>query len=230
MTSRTAPSSGLIVFVSQAYAAQAHHRTLRTSTPRSRPPHVGSAAMNPVTCVIAKTKIRSKKSSSGVTRSSPASVFRACTVTAQNLSSSRDETWSCDSCRRVGGRAQRHPVDAARARDGPGSARGDEGGGLDPAAARDAHAAARPRRGARAPGALVRLGARAREGTCPGDCPRGQWPDWPSRRSTSASSGGDFPAYAHFRSRRRWRITWHTAPSSAPCLRAARAPRARARA
>src|SRR6187399_3328068 len=41
------------------------------------PAHVGSATTRPVTCVIAKTKIRSKKSSSGVTRSSPLSRVRA---------------------------------------------------------------------------------------------------------------------------------------------------------
>ena len=33
------------------------------------PAHVGFAAMSAVTCVIAKTKTRSKKSSSGLTRS-----------------------------------------------------------------------------------------------------------------------------------------------------------------
>src|SRR6187401_1188918 len=40
-----------------------------TTIPRSRPPQVGSAESRVVTCVIAKTKTRSKKSSSGVTRS-----------------------------------------------------------------------------------------------------------------------------------------------------------------
>ena len=71
-TSRAAPtpSSGSIVFVSQAYAAHAHQSTPSTSRPLTRPAHVGSATTRPVTCVIAKTKIRSKKSSSGVTRSS----------------------------------------------------------------------------------------------------------------------------------------------------------------
>ena len=67
---------------------------------------------------------------------------------------------------------QRPPVDAPCTRDRPRPAGGDEGGGLDPAAARDAHAAARPRRSARASGALVRLGLRPLQGTCPGDCPR----------------------------------------------------------
>ena len=39
---------------------------------RARPSHVGSFAMNCVTCVIANTNTRSKKSSSGPTRSSAA--------------------------------------------------------------------------------------------------------------------------------------------------------------
>ena len=38
--------------------------------PRPSPPQVGSRAISAVTCVIAKTKTRSKNSSSGVTRSS----------------------------------------------------------------------------------------------------------------------------------------------------------------
>ena len=83
MTMRTAPSSGLIVFVSQAYAAQAHHRTPSRSSPLTRPAQVGSSTTKPVTCVSAKTKIRSKKSSSGVTRSSPPSRLRAWTATPQ---------------------------------------------------------------------------------------------------------------------------------------------------
>src|SRR5262245_42149397 len=40
--------------------------------PRRRPLHVGSCESSVVTCVIAKTKTRSKKSSSGVTRSTRA--------------------------------------------------------------------------------------------------------------------------------------------------------------
>ena len=67
---RTIPSSGLSVFVSQAYAAQAHQMAPRTRIPRSRPPQVGSAESIVVTCVSPKTKTRSKKSSSGLTRSS----------------------------------------------------------------------------------------------------------------------------------------------------------------
>ena len=67
---RTIPSSGLSVFVSHAYAAQAHQMAARTRIPRSRPPQVGSAEIIVVTCVSPKTKTRSKKSSSGLTRSS----------------------------------------------------------------------------------------------------------------------------------------------------------------
>ena len=40
------------------------------SIPFARPDHVGSAAMSAVHCVSARTKTRSKKSSSGVTVSS----------------------------------------------------------------------------------------------------------------------------------------------------------------
>ena len=81
--SRTAPSSGLRLFVSQAYAAHAHQSTPSTSSPFTIPAQVGSATTRPVTCVIAKTKMRSKKSSSGVTRSSALSCSRAWTVTGQ---------------------------------------------------------------------------------------------------------------------------------------------------
>src|SRR4051812_15795707 len=55
--------------------------------PRSRPPHVGSAAISAVTCVMAKTKTRSKKSSSGETRlgaepTASGSATRAATATS----------------------------------------------------------------------------------------------------------------------------------------------------
>src|SRR5262245_22849239 len=66
---RTSPSSGFRVFVSHAYAAHAHQSAASTTRPRSSPPQVGSRESSAVTCVIAKTKTRSKKSSSGVTRS-----------------------------------------------------------------------------------------------------------------------------------------------------------------
>jgi L-threonylcarbamoyladenylate synthase len=52
------PSSGLIVFVSQAYADQAHHRAASTSTPRASPCQVGSLDSSVVTCVKAKTNAR----------------------------------------------------------------------------------------------------------------------------------------------------------------------------
>ena len=75
-TRRTPPSSGSRVLVSQAYADQAHHSAPSSSTPRRRPPHVGLRERNVVTCVMAKTTTRSKKSSSGVTRR-PGSVRRS---------------------------------------------------------------------------------------------------------------------------------------------------------
>jgi len=65
---RTAPSSGSRVFVSQAYADQAHQSMPSSTMPRRRPPQVGSRARKLVTCVMAKTTTRSKKSSRCVTR------------------------------------------------------------------------------------------------------------------------------------------------------------------
>ena len=47
----------------------AHHRTPSTSRPLPSPSHVGSSAISAVHCVRARTKTRSKNSSSGVTRS-----------------------------------------------------------------------------------------------------------------------------------------------------------------
>ena len=69
ITSRTPPSSGSSTLVSQAYPTHAHQRTPRTSRPLASPAQVGSSAISAVHCVIARTKTRSKKSSSGVTRS-----------------------------------------------------------------------------------------------------------------------------------------------------------------
>ena len=66
----TTPSSGSMVFVSQAYAVHGHQSAARTSTPRPIPANVGSFASNVATCVNAKTNTRSKKSSRGVTRCS----------------------------------------------------------------------------------------------------------------------------------------------------------------
>jgi len=52
-----------------------------TPKPRSKSRHVGLCESKPVTCVMAKTKTRSKKSSRGVTRCSrsadPASITRS---------------------------------------------------------------------------------------------------------------------------------------------------------
>ena len=67
IASRTPPSSTSVALVSQAYPTQAHQSADRTSIPRRTPPQVGSSASPLVTWVIAKTKTRSKKSSSGVT-------------------------------------------------------------------------------------------------------------------------------------------------------------------
>ena len=65
--SRTAPSSGSRVFVSQAYADQAHQSAPSRSRPRSRPPPVALCERKVVTCVKAKTRTRSITSESGVT-------------------------------------------------------------------------------------------------------------------------------------------------------------------
>jgi hypothetical protein len=64
------PSSASSVFVSHEYAAHPNQTIASTSIPRASPRHVGSAASMVVTCVIANTNTRSKKSSSGVTRCS----------------------------------------------------------------------------------------------------------------------------------------------------------------
>src|SRR5919106_2867037 len=66
-TTRTAPSSEAALLASQTYASQANQSTARIARPSIRRVHVASAETNPVTWVIAKTKTRSKKSSSGVT-------------------------------------------------------------------------------------------------------------------------------------------------------------------
>ena len=76
IASRTTPSSGSTTLVSQAYPTHAHQRTPSTSTPWARPSQVGLSAMSAVHWVSARTKTRSKKSSSGITRS-PSSRPRA---------------------------------------------------------------------------------------------------------------------------------------------------------
>src|SRR6185436_1681957 len=74
MTRRTAPSSGSITLVSHEYPVQAHQSMPRTSRPWAIPDQVGWWAISAVHWVIARTKTRSKKSSSGVTRSPSRSV------------------------------------------------------------------------------------------------------------------------------------------------------------
>ena len=74
----TASSPASKVFVSQAYDAHAHQSAARISSPCASPAHVGSSENTVVTCVNAKTKTRSKNSSSGVIRCSSS---RACSLT-----------------------------------------------------------------------------------------------------------------------------------------------------
>jgi hypothetical protein len=76
IVSRAAFSSGSISLVSHVYAAHAHHSAASTMTARATPCQVVSSASIPVTCVIAKTKTRSKNSSSGVTRCSDSAASR----------------------------------------------------------------------------------------------------------------------------------------------------------
>ena len=68
IASRTAQRRLSTSFVSHAYAAHAHQIDASTSMPRSSPPQDRSWASRAVTCVRAKTKTRSKNSSSGSTR------------------------------------------------------------------------------------------------------------------------------------------------------------------
>lgn len=68
MTRRDETSSSIrIELVSQENPTQAHQMAASTAKPRSRPSQVRSSAIRVVTCVSAKTKTRSKNSSSGVT-------------------------------------------------------------------------------------------------------------------------------------------------------------------
>ena len=64
---RTGARSALTLLVSHAYATQAHHTVASTTSPRTAPSALGSAASKPVTWVIANTNTKSKKSSSDVT-------------------------------------------------------------------------------------------------------------------------------------------------------------------
>ena len=67
-----ASSSASMVFVSHAYAAHDHQSAPSRSSARQSPCQVGSSARNVVTSVNPNTNTKSKNSSSGVTRCSPA--------------------------------------------------------------------------------------------------------------------------------------------------------------
>ena len=66
---RTKPSSGSTTLVSQAYPAQVHQSRTKTNSPCPSPSQVGLSTISAVHWVSARTKTRSKKSSSGITRS-----------------------------------------------------------------------------------------------------------------------------------------------------------------
>ena len=61
--SRVTVFSTSIAFVIHAYADQAHHTIASTSAARAKPCALVSSRISDVTCVNAKTKTRSKKSS-----------------------------------------------------------------------------------------------------------------------------------------------------------------------
>ena len=63
MSSRVTLFSTSIAFVIQVYADQAHQTIARTSVARAKPARLVSSRISAVTCVNAKTKTRSKKSS-----------------------------------------------------------------------------------------------------------------------------------------------------------------------
>ena len=67
ITSLISPSSALTTLATQAKPVQLHHSSMTTRTPRNMPCHDSSSDMYAVTWVRAKTKTRSKNSSSGVT-------------------------------------------------------------------------------------------------------------------------------------------------------------------
>ena len=66
---RSGVRAGVRALVSQTYPPYIHHSTPKTSSTRSAPVSVRSRAKIPVSWVMAKTKTRSKKSSSVLTRS-----------------------------------------------------------------------------------------------------------------------------------------------------------------
>src|SRR5262249_42753706 len=70
IVAQTSSWFGSRAFVSHAYAAQAHQSVASSRRAWSSPLQVGLCDSTVVTCVNPKTKTRSKKSSSGVTRCS----------------------------------------------------------------------------------------------------------------------------------------------------------------
>jgi len=77
-------------------AAHAHHKTLSSRPARSMPPHVGSLLSSAATWVNAKTKTRSKNSSSGTTVSRSGGSTGAASGTGQSVGFrySASVTWS----------------------------------------------------------------------------------------------------------------------------------------
>ena len=69
-TARKMRASGSCAFVAQTNADHAHQTSARTSIARPKPAQSRSRRSNVVTCVTAKTKTRSHRSSIGVVRRS----------------------------------------------------------------------------------------------------------------------------------------------------------------
>src|SRR6476620_9309808 len=76
-TTRTAPSSEAAVLASHTYDSHANHSAARIAIPSNSRVHPASWETNALTWVIAKTKTRSKKSSSGLTGCSSSSSTEA---------------------------------------------------------------------------------------------------------------------------------------------------------
>src|SRR5512133_1102278 len=76
-TTRTAPSSDAAVLASHTYDSHANHSAARIAIPSNSRVHPASWETNALTWVIAKTKTRSKKSSSGLTGCSSSSSTEA---------------------------------------------------------------------------------------------------------------------------------------------------------
>src|SRR5438874_2199529 len=79
-TNRIAPSSVAARFWSHTYALQPNQSTIRIAVASTSRTHVGSCDRKRVTCVIAKTKTRSKKSSSAVTSCSTSTARSSCSA------------------------------------------------------------------------------------------------------------------------------------------------------